>query len=129
MMSGLTHLFEIAGAVQTCDQKIPVFDGKRSFEIAFTNPKIVSLSKSKYNLYEGDSLRCDMVVTPLSGFSEKDLKKGWMAVQNQSKKNGKPPQIWLARPDGFERSIPVRLQLKSNYGAVIAHLSQIDRAQ
>lgn len=106
-----------------CTGKFPVFDGKRRFNITLTDEGKEVLPPSKYSSFEGEAVRCTLKVEPVAGFKKKDQKRGWMAVQNHTEQHHKLPTLWLARIKGSNQVVPVRMEIASDYGSVVAHLS------
>lgn len=111
----------------SCESIVPAFDGKRSFNLKFTDAKKDNISSSKYSVYEGDAIACDVEVEPLKG-KWHDKPRGWMSVQEQAKGKGKLPRMWFAKPEGIDHYIPVRVVIHTNYGAMVMHLTNIDHA-
>lgn len=124
VLTGVLNMIQIVKNSNECNGKIPVFDGKRKFNINLKNEGKETIQPSKYSIFSGEAIKCTLTVEPISGFKEKDTKRGWMAVQNHTKEYNKLPTIWLATTGKNKDLIPVRLQLASSYGAVIAHLSK-----
>ena len=123
MLSALMILFRQVETKDTCNTAATVFDGKRKFNIQLTNPANAAIEPSGYSAYTGPALKCTLTVVPLEGFSERDQEKGWMAVQNHTAKRGKLPEIWLAELGADKTLTPVRMEISSAYGNVVAHLS------
>jgi len=124
VLTGVLNMIQIVKNSNECNGKIPVFDGKRKFNINLKNEGKETIEPSEYSIFSGEAIKCTLTVEPVSGFKEKDQKRGWMAVQNHTKEYNKLPTLWLAKTEKSKELIPVRLQLASSYGAVIAHLSK-----
>lgn len=124
VMTGVLNMMQIVKNSNECNGKIPVFDGKRKFNINLKNEGKKTIEPSRYSIFSGEAVKCTLTVEPLAGFKEKDKNRGWMAIQKHSKEHHRLPTIWLAKTEKSGETIPVRLELKSTYGTVIAHLSQ-----
>jgi len=124
MLTGILSMLQQTGNTHSCGGSAPVFDGKRRFNITFKDDGIDTIKKSKYSTFSGPALRCIIDVKPVAGFKKKDQKRGWMAIQNHTNKRKKPPTIWLAQLEENGPVVPVRMEIRSDYGAVIAHLRQ-----
>lgn len=124
MMSGIMSLMQQAGINKKCAGSTDIVDGKRKFNIALKDEGVEMLKKTKHNVFSGPALKCTIEVTPVAGYREKDKNRGWMAVQNHSKERNKMPTIWLGRLEN-KQIVPVRMEINSSYGTVIAHLSRI----
>jgi hypothetical protein len=124
ILTGALLMLQHAKNTDQCKGSFPVFDGKRRFNITLKDDGKETLSKSRYSSFSGQALRCTLTMEPVAGFKEKDKKRGWMAVQNHTEKRHKLPTIWLAQLDEKSPVVPVRMEISSEYGSVVAHLSQ-----
>ncbi|TAL29398.1 MAG: DUF3108 domain-containing protein [Alphaproteobacteria bacterium] len=116
-------IMQNARNTQKCEGSFPVFDGKRRFNITLHDDGKDVIRKSEYSSFSGEALRCTMKMEPVAGFKDKDLKRGWMAVQAHTEERKKDPTIWLARLDSKGPVVPVRMEIASEYGTVVAHLT------
>jgi len=124
VLTGVLNMMQIVKNSNECNGKVEVFDGKRKFNINLKNEGKEKIEPSRYSIFSGEAIKCDLTVEPIAGFKEKDKNRGWMAVQNHSEEHNRLPTIWLASTEKSAQLIPVRLQLNSTYGAVIAHLAK-----
>lgn len=109
-----------------CNTAATAFDGKRKFNIQLTNSVPDTISSPEYSVYNGPALKCTLSVLPLEGFSKDDQNKGWLAIQNHTAERGKLPEIWFAPLKDNGPLLPVRMEIASSYGSVVAHLTDID---
>ena len=123
LLSGTLTMLQSAKNTDKCDGKFPVFDGKRRFNIVLQDDGTEVLPVSRYSKFSGEAMRCTVTVEPVAGFVPKDQKRGWMAVQNHTEERHKLPTIWLARVGDSGQVVPVRMEIASEYGSVVAHLS------
>jgi len=123
MLTGTIKMLQTVENKRDCTASIPVFDGKRRFNMNFKNVGVELIKKSKYSSFSGKALKCIIEVEPIAGFKKKDMKRGWIAVQEHSRKRKKLPTIWLGELKNGHIA-PVRMEINSDYGAVIAHLTQ-----
>lgn len=123
MLTGTLMIMQNTGNSEKCEGSFPVFDGKRRFNITLQDAGTDTIAKSKYSKFSGKALRCTLKVEPVAGFKAKDKKRGWLAVQAHTEERKKPPTIWLARMEKDGPVVPVRMEIASAYGAVVAHLS------
>lgn len=127
ILTGALMMLQNAKNTDKCAGSFPVFDGKRRFNITLKDNGTDTLKKSKYSTYAGTALRCTLTVDPVAGFKPKDKKRGWLAVQNHTEARHKLPTIWLARLGDEGPVVPVRMEISSEYGSVVAHLSQVGK--
>ena len=123
LLTGTLVMLQSAKNTNQCAGKFPVFDGKRRFNITLKDDGTEVLAPSNYSKFEGEAMRCILTVEPVAGFKPKDAKRGWMAVQNHTEERHKLPTIWLAHMKDSGQVVPVRMEIASAYGTVIAHLS------
>jgi len=123
LLTGTLVMLQSAKNTNQCTGKFPVFDGKRRFNITLKDDGTEVLAPSSYSKFEGKAMRCTLTVEPVAGFQPKDQKRGWMAVQNHTEERHKLPTIWLARMKDSGQVVPVRMEIASAYGSVVAHLS------
>jgi len=123
LLTGTLVMLQSAKNTNKCSGKFPVFDGKRRFNIVLHDDGTEDIAPSRYSKFSGEAMRCTLTVEPVAGFEPKDQKRGWMAVQNHTEAHHMLPTIWLARVGDSGQVVPVRMEIASEYGAVVAHLS------
>jgi len=123
LLTGALVMLQNVGNTSKCTGKFPVFDGKRRFNITLTDNGTEILASSRYSSFKGEAMRCTLKIEPVAGFRKKDNQRGWMAVQNHTEARHKPPTLWLAKINNNGQVIPVRMEIASEYGSVVAHLS------
>ena len=107
----------------TCKGSSLIFDGERSFSLNFTDQGKENLPASVYNVYQGEAVACSFEMKPEKGKWKKDL-RGWLMLQEQARKLDDKPTVWFAKVPGdtSEGYVPVKLQIKTNYGVLLLHL-------
>lgn len=124
LLTGTLVMLQSVKNNSKCEGSFPVFDGKRRFNITLTDDGMDVLEPTTYSRFSGEALRCILKVEPVAGFKAKDKKRGWMAVQNHTEARHKLPTIWLAPAHKKgDPMIPVRMEIASDYGSVVAHLT------
>ena len=106
-----------------CEGSSLVFDGKRSFEQKFVHKENVQLTASKYNIYEGPAAKCTVEVIPKEG-KWYDKPRGWMSIQEQGREKGTMPTVWVAQIKDGAPAVPVKILVKTDYGAMFMHLAE-----
>lgn len=107
-----------------CSGTSTIFDGDRNFAMIFKPRSQDKLLVSDYNIYNGPAASCTVEVKPGAGkWSKKP--RGWLSIQEQGRKKGTLPTIWFARvgDQGTGSYIPVRIQVKTDYGVLFMHLT------
>lgn len=108
-----------------CEGESEVFDGKRRFKMMFEDEGMTELKQSRYNIYSGPAVKCIVRVEPLGGAWHKKP-RGWMSIQEQGKENGKMPTIWMANLTEGAPAVPVKVMVRSNYGALVMHMTRYE---
>ena len=124
LLTGTLVIMQSVRNTNKCAGKFPIFDGKRRFNITLSDDGKEILPPSKYSSFDGEAVRCTLKVEPVAGFRKKDENRGWMAVQNYTEARRKLPTLWLARMKDSNQVVPVRMEIASDYGSVVAHLSK-----
>ncbi|MBL1146619.1 MAG: DUF3108 domain-containing protein [Proteobacteria bacterium] len=125
MLTGAVTLLQQTNGEDSCEGTVPVFDGKRRYNLHFKDAGQGTIYESRYSLFHGEALKCIIEVEPVAGFSKRDQKRGWLAIQNHTKERKKMPTVWLSRLKEGGPVVPVRMEISSSYGAVIAHLAGV----
>jgi hypothetical protein len=105
-----------------CEGSDEIFDGSRRYTLLFSHSQPVELKKSEYNVYEGPATECTVEVKPIAG-KWHDKPRGWMSIQEQGRERGKMPTIWFAQMAKGEPAVPVKIRVKTEYGALFMHLT------
>lgn len=104
-----------------CEGSSEVFDGARRFELVFLHEADEDMTATKYNAYQGPAVRCTTEVKPVAG--KWHLKpRGWMSIQEQGRKKGTMPTVWMAKIDAKGPAVPVKVRVKTDYGTLFMHL-------
>lgn len=103
-----------------CEGTSEVFDGKRRFAQIFRDGGPSDLEKSRYNIYDGVATKCTVEIKPISGeWSKKP--RGWLSIQEQGREKGTLPTVWLGRFTENGPALPVKIMVKTAYGALVMH--------
>ena len=108
-----------------CEGESEIFDGKRRFKMLFIDEGEVALRQSRYNIYSGPAIKCIVRVEPLAGAWHKKP-RGWISIQEQGKEKGKLPTIWMANLSDGSPAIPVKMMLRTDYGAIVMHMTRYE---
>jgi len=120
----LTATLEVMKSVADkgeCEGAEEVFDGNRRYKLVFSHGEQERLESSRYNIYDGESVRCEVEVQPISGAWHKKP-RGWMSIQEQGRDKGSLPTVWFAKIDEDGPAVPVKIRVKTDYGTLFMHL-------
>lgn len=99
-----------------CDQTLPVFDGRRRYDLTLKHVDAATLPASEYSIYQGPAVRCSFSMKRISGF-----RKTWKARRPV---DASPPTIWVAQIREDLPPVPVRYDGAIALGNIVIHLSK-----
>lgn len=101
-----------------CDRKIPVFDGKRRYDLQLIFDREDKVT-TRNNGYSGNAIRCKVRVQPRTGMERAKLTT-MMERRDDT-------FIWLAPVNGGKLYIPVRVQMRTPIGGAILDVVKLRR--
>jgi hypothetical protein len=110
-----------SGRDGTCERRIPVFDGKRRYDLIVHNDEgTTTLHPSNFSAYAGPALTCRIALDRISGFSARRTAHYW------DDNGGNLPVIWAASLASGLPMVPVRfmapMTIAGNVGTMVIHL-------
>ena len=115
-------IMKSVGKAGKCEGTNKIFDGARSYNLIFKEVGREVLKSNDYNVYAGDAVKCTVEVKPIAGkWHEKP--RGWLSIQEQGREKGTMPTLWLAQISKDEPAVPIKIQVKTDYGSLIMHLT------
>lgn len=121
ILSAALKMMQNVGGGTPCDSKADIYDGKRRFEVSFKDRGEEIMPQSRYNGFAGTARVCEVEVTPKGG-QWHNKPRGWLSIQEQGRQLGSLPIVWLAKMDNHGYAIPVKVQVKTEYGTLMMHL-------
>ncbi len=115
LSAGLTALQ--AAADGRCRHRIPVFDGRRRYDLTITGGHPDRVAGP---FYSGPAFRCSVRLERQIGFS----RKPWLSVGEVSDST----QVWIAKPAPDLPAVPVRMRTDAGPVVALVHLVRFDRA-
>jgi hypothetical protein len=107
-------------ATQSCDQRVPVFDGRRRYDLEFRDGGRDVLKPSEYSSFTGAATVCTFRYIRIAGY----LKTGrW----NNPRDVDRVFRVWLAPVAPGLPPLPVRIEAEGAFGSVIVHLIGVGR--
>lgn len=122
LLTATYQLLRSLPQTKSCTGDSLIFDGDRSFKLVFKETLTESLTESKYNIFQGESIYCQVEVVPDKGKWRKKP-RGWLSIQEQGRKVGSLPTLWLGRMSENDPYIPVKIRVKTDYGTLFMHLT------
>ena len=102
-------------AGKSCEANMPVFDGRRRYDLISTPGGRDTLKYSGYTPYVGEAVICRVSIRKKAGFKRQD-KSGWNDRDRSAR-------VWMAHPFDDAPPVPVRLTIDTPLGEVIVHLN------
>ncbi len=119
ILTGAAQILATVNEGKPCTGKPIIFDGKRRYSLKFTEKGTETLQSSKYNMYSGKAHICEVEMIPLLGY--KDKPRGYYKIQEEARAKGQLPRVWLGQLWKNGPYLPVKMMVKSEYGAVLLH--------
>ena len=105
----------------SCEQTIPVFDGKRRYNLLLHDAGKGEVPKSRISIYNGPAVLCGFTMERISGFRKQPR---YVGQWNEDK--DEPPILWVAKVREDMPPIPVRFTGAVSLGAIVIHLTKIE---
>jgi hypothetical protein len=122
-VAALLQMLGHIAVAKDCTVSVPVFDGKRRFDLHGADQGMEYVDETDYGAYTGQARRCDVDFTMIAGeWKEKDKDhRFWEHADGQPARD--PFHVWLASPGKELPELPIRLESTSAWGNIVAHLS------
>jgi hypothetical protein len=114
-MSAILFVTNRMEAGEGCNAQVPVFDGRRVYDLKLTEIGEKLFNPSSYSVFEGTATGCKIEIVKKGGF-----KKNPDAVSQMNQ----DLIVWVAAPVEGGRVVPVRMQVDTDYGSVELHLER-----
>ncbi len=111
----------------SCAGRVPVFDGRRRFDLIYSDDGHEKLEGSEAALYTGDALRCAVKVEPVAGFWKKNQRKFWTR-KIDGEDQVVPIEVYIARVGSAAVEAPVRIESTSPFGPLVLNLQGVHDA-
>lgn len=104
--------------VQSCNGSIPVFDGRRRYNLNFKYLGEDRLQGGGKGIYSGPALRCRLVYERIAGFDEEYARE---------KGDGREHAVtlWIASFEEGRFQLPVKMMADTRFGKALGHLSAL----
>ena len=121
-VTALLQMLAHIAVEKSCAMPVPVFDGKRRFDITGRDAPAETTEGDDYGVYSGKARVCNAYFKMISGeWKDGEHARFWQKTETEPGRE--PFHIWLASPDPRLPEIPVRLESGSIAGLVVVHLS------
>ncbi len=121
-VTALLQMLAHVAVDNSCAIPVPVFDGKRRFDITGRDAGTDYTDSDDYGVYNGNARLCAADFKMISGeWKDREHANFWKKTETEAGRE--PFQIWLASPAKGLPELPVRLESGSVAGLVVVHLS------
>lgn len=115
--SAVFALVRVMGEGKGCAGRIPVFDGRRRYDIVVVEKGRETLAPNNYSAFQGGTTRCDFHVEPLK-IDSPDYKRRFRSGR-----------AWFAEVFPGRPLVPVRIEVDGDYVQTLVHLSEQPRSR
>lgn len=113
-----------AGRGEACTRSLPVYDGRRRYDMIFEDVGQRLVGVSRYSIFAGSARQCRVTYRPVAGYSRVSP-SGGLWPRDRETAQRPPAELWIAPVVPGVPPLPVRLETESDLGAVIIHLTSL----
>jgi hypothetical protein len=124
IVSGVFAGLRAADRTGSCNGRVPVFDGRRRFDLLYSDDGHETLEASGVAMYSGDALKCSVKVEPGAGYWKKNQKKFFTRRVN-GEDQVVPIEVYIARVGAAKVEVPVRIESTSPFGSLVLNLQSV----
>ena len=112
---------------EVCTRSVPVYAGRRRYDIVIQQVGPMRLRPSQYAVYDGLAVLCRGSLEPVAGpFRPPTSNTFWRYPSESERGRFRQMDMWLAAPVEGGPVLPVRAEATTSRGAVAIHLSSVD---
>ena len=111
---------QVLARTGSCEQTIPVFDGKRRYNLLLHDAGTGEVPKGRTSVYHGPAVLCGFTMERISGFKTRRYAAQWDEDKDE------PPTLWVAKVREDMPPVPVRYTGAVSLGAIVVHLTKIE---
>lgn len=121
-VTGLLQLLAHEAVHQNCNVSVPIYEGRRRFDIISSDEGYDDIDDEDYNVFHGHARLCNAAFTMVAGeWIDRPPDRFWTRDANE--KGREPFHIWLGKIDEHLPDMPVRLESGSIWGIIVMHMS------
>ncbi|WP_455183425.1 DUF3108 domain-containing protein [Azospirillum palustre] len=122
-LTAVLDLLFAVGASEGCDRSLPVFDGRRRYDMVFSEVGRRIVDPSRYSIFSGVAQQCRVSYKPVAGYARSSSSGRFWQRNNPADRP--PVNLWLAPVAAGSPPLPVRLETDSDFGSVVVHLTGV----
>ena len=104
---------------ENCQADREIYDGRRHYRIRLSDAGIDEIKPNDYSSYAGPARKCALEVDRIGGFIKNPSQMG---------RNPRNRMIYVAQPENAPLPLPVRVEVETDYGWLMIHLTGFDRS-
>ena len=124
IVSGVFAGLRAVDRTGSCNSRVPVFDGRRRFDLVYSDDGHETMEASGVAMYAGDALKCAVKVEPGAGYWKKNQKKFFTRRVN-GEDQVVPIEVYIARVGAAKVEVPVRIESASPFGPLVLNLQGV----
>lgn len=122
-ITALLQMLAHVAIANDCNVTVPVFDGKRRFDVTATDTGTEYIDEEDYGVYKGYARVCDARFKAVAGeWTEKIKARFWKS--GDKGEDREPFHVWLAQVAPGLPELAVRIETGSAWGDIIMHLTK-----
>ncbi len=120
--SAIMAMVRRMSAGETCSGRLPVFDGRRRYDLVFVDRGRRPFEAETVNpAFSGEAIRCDFSIEPIAGH----LRPRWEGDERRWERQ--EGHVWVLPPRDGLPATPIRLELEGFWGSTIVSLKTVRR--
>jgi hypothetical protein len=120
-LTALLHSTTVPLDTPACSLTVPIFDGRRRFDVRLEPAGKDRLNKLVSPLLERDAVKCRIHVRRIAGFTKKEIK-------NMDRSKDRHAIVWVSKLRRLKMWMPVRFYYMSRWGPATGEVVGIDIA-
>jgi hypothetical protein len=100
-----------------CGLNLPVFDGRRRYDLVFKGDGEGAIRRNGYSAYAGPVVKCRVEMNRLAGFKTRHKSYGGWGEGDRA------ALVSMGRPFVEGPPVPVKIEIQTRWGDVMAHLT------
>jgi hypothetical protein len=115
IVSGVLAGLRAVDRTGSCDGRVPVFDGRRRFDLIYRDDGHEKLEPTSLSTFSGEALKCAVKVEPVAGFWRKNQKK-WFTQKSDGEDRVVPIEVYIGKVGDAGIDVPVKIESLSPFG-------------
>jgi Protein of unknown function (DUF3108) len=120
-MSAILGAVQRLSAGRGCHGRLPVFDGRRRYDLVLTDRGRRAMPETRYSIFSGEAVQCDFAYEPIAGHIRRRADP-----ETRDKRGVQSGRVYAAVATG-SLVMPVRVEIDGDWGMTVAHLRDVRR--